>query len=240
MNLFRKDREWLKRNFLKIWKKITKRKVWWGNLRSTKPFSRVFGYDRGNQSIARYYIDNFIFSCKADIKGNILEIGDDTYTKKFGTKIKKSDVLHVTSGNSKATIVADLTIDQSIPSGTYDCIIMTQTLPFIYNIKAALKNTYRILKPGGTLLVTLSGISQVSRYDMDRWGEYWRFTSLSAKKLFEEFFPPENIKVEAFGNLLAAVALLEGLASCELRKKELDINDPDYEVIITVRAIKPL
>ncbi len=74
---------------------------------------------------------------------------------------------------------------------------------------------------------------------MERWGEYWRFTSLSAIRLFNEFFPLENIQVKSYGNLLSAVALLEGLASRELKKKELDFHDSNYEVTITVRAIKP-
>jgi hypothetical protein len=88
-------------------------------------------------------------------------------------------------------------------------------------------------------LATLSGISQISRYDMDRWGEYWRFTSLSAKKLFAEFFPSQNLTIETKGNVLAAAALLYGLASCELEPAELNHYDPDYEIIITVHAVKP-
>jgi hypothetical protein len=74
---------------------------------------------------------------------------------------------------------------------------------------------------------------------MERWGDFWRFTSLSARRLFEEVFSPPNVTVEAHGNVLAALAFLHGMASEELRKGELDYYDPDYEVIITVRAVKP-
>lgn len=228
----------LKRKFKSLITKLTIKPVFWGNLRSVSPFSTIFGYDRGTQSVARYYIDNFISDCASDISGNVLEIGDDTYTKLFGHDILQSDVLHVVSGNPKATIVTDLSTDTGIPDNCYDCIIMPQTLQFIYDFRSALKRTYEILKPGGVLLVTLSGISQISKYDMERWGEYWRFSTLSATRLFEEFFPSENIDVEAQGNLLSAVALLEGLASRELKKYELDFQDSNYEVTITVRAIK--
>jgi len=89
------------------------------------------------------------------------------------------------------------------------------------------------------LLATFAGISQISRWDMDRWGHYWNFTTLSAQRLFERSFPPEKIKVEAYGNVLAAMALLYGLASQELFQEELDQHDPDYEVLIMVRAVKP-
>jgi hypothetical protein len=74
---------------------------------------------------------------------------------------------------------------------------------------------------------------------MDRWGHHWSFTSRSARRLFEEFFPPENVQVEARGNVLAAISFLHGVASEELRRNELDFNDPDYEILIALRAVKP-
>jgi hypothetical protein len=96
-----------------------------------------------------------------------------------------------------------------------------------------------MLKPTGILLATFPGISQISRYDMDRWGDYWRFTSLSSRRLFAEVFPAAQVTVEAHGNILAALTFLHGLAVEELRQEELDFHDPDYEVVITVRAVKP-
>jgi len=73
---------------------------------------------------------------------------------------------------------------------------------------------------------------------MDRWGDYWRFTSLSARRLFEEFFLPANVSVLAYGNVLTALAFLHGLAAEELKKEELNHRDPDYEVLVAVRAVK--
>ena len=105
-------------------------------------------------------------------------------------------------------------------------------------MRAAIVALHRILKPGGVLLATFPCISQISRYDMDRWGEYWRFTTRSAQRLFEEAFLPTNVSVESYGNVLAANALLHGLAAEELRHQELDHQDPDYQLLITVRAVK--
>jgi hypothetical protein len=95
-----------------------------------------------------------------------------------------------------------------------------------------------MLRPGGVVLATMPGISQIVRYDMDRWGDYWRFTTLSARRIFECAFPGGDIGVEAHGNVLVAAAFLYGLSSRELRPEELERNDPDYEVLITVRAVK--
>ena len=159
--------------------------------------------------------------------------------RKFGgDRVIKSDVLHVEGGNPRATIVADLTCANDLPSNTLDCIICTQALSFIYDVRTAIQALHRILKPHGVLLATSHGISQISRNDMDRWGEYWRFTTLSARRLFEEVFPSDHVTVEAYGNVLAAVSFLHGLAAEELTKEELDHIDPDYEVLITVRAVK--
>jgi hypothetical protein len=213
--------------------------VRFGGLRRLKPISRVFGMDRG-LCIDRYYIERFLSLHRSDIRGHVLEIGDDVYTRRYGgDRVIKSEVLHVTEDNPKATVVADLTATDAIPSNTYDCMILTQTLQFIYEVRVAIRTIYRILKPGGVLLATFSGLSQISRYDMDRWGEYWRVTSRSAQRLFEESFPATAITVETHGNVLTTIAFLHGLATQELRQEELDFRDPDYEMIITVRAEKP-
>lgn len=233
-----KVRRWLRaqQRHLILWPPVGR--VRFGSLRRLTPISRVFGFDRG-LCIDRYYIEQFLSAHAQDIQGHVLEIGDDTYTQRFGhNRVTKSDVLHVTEGNPKATLVADLTCAEHIPADTFDCIIFTQTLQFIYNVQAAVQTLHRILKPGGVLLATFPGISQISRYDMERWGDFWRFTTLSARRLFEEAFPPENVNVKAYGNVLTAIAFLHGLAAEELKREELDYHDPDYEVLITVRAVK--
>lgn len=209
------------------------------NWRRLTPISHQFGYDRG-LPIARYYIERFLLTYASNIKGQVLEIHDNDYTRKFGgDRVTKSDVLHVEEGNPLATIVADLTSANHIPSGTFNCIIFTQTLHFIYNVRAAIQTLYRILKPGGVLLATFSGISPISRTDMDRWGDYWRFTTLSVQLLFEEVFPADNIKVQAHGNVLTAISYLHGLAAEELTKQELSYHDPNYQLLITLKAVKP-
>lgn len=214
-------------------------RVQFGNLRKLRPISRAFGSDRG-LPIDRYYIKRFLFSHVSDIKGHVLEMGDNSYTKMFGGHyVDKSDVLNIAEGNQKTTIVADLTCADHIPSNTFDCIIFTQTLQMIYDMKAALRHLQRILKPGGVLLVTSHGISRIGRREgIDPWGEYWRITTQSAKKLFQSFFKTSNIKIKAYGNVLTAVAFLEGVAAEELTQEELDYCDPDYEVLVTIRAVK--
>lgn len=212
--------------------------VRFGQLRRLRPISSDYGNSRGLE-IDRYYIEEFLTEHANDIHGRVLEIKHNTYTKKFGRdRVTHSDILHKVEGNPDATIIADLTNADHIPSNTFDTIIFTQTMQFIYDIKAATATLYRILKPGGILLATASGMAQISRADYEAWGEYWRFTSLSARCLFEEVFPSSSVTVQAYGNVLSATCFLQGLACEDLTQKELDTVDPDYELVIAVRAVK--
>ena len=209
-----------------------------GSLERVNPISKDFGFDRG-LPVDRYYIENFLACHANNIQGHVLEIKEPLYTYKFGRdRITKSDILHVEVGNPQATIVADLTNGDHLPSDTFDCIILTQTLQFIYDVPAAIKTLHRILKPGGVLLVTVSGISQISSEDMERWGQYWSFTTLSTQRLFNFVFDQDKVEVTAYGNVLSAIAFLHGLAIEELDKSKLDYHDPNYQVLITARAVK--
>jgi SAM-dependent methyltransferase len=214
--------------------------VRFGSLRRLDPLSRRWGYDRGGTPVDRVYIERFLARHAADVRGHVLEVQDAAYTRQFGgDRVERSDVLHAVPGNPAATIVADLVAAPQIPADTFDCIILTQVLPFIEDVAGAVATVYRILRPGGVVLATVPGISQVARRDMDRWGDYWRFTTLSARRLFERTFPADAVQVESHGNVLVSLAFLYGLASNELRAAELDHDDPDYQLVITVRATKP-
>jgi SAM-dependent methyltransferase len=213
------------------------RNVRFGSMRRTEPLSRQWGYDRG-QPIDRYYIEQFLEANSASIRGRVLEIADSTYTRRFGRGVTRVDVLHVVEGNPVATIVGDLTSADHIPSDAFDCVVITQTLQFIYEVRSALATVHRIIRPGGVALATAPGISQISRPDMDRWGDHWRFTTASIRRLFAEVFPDDLVSVEAHGNVLAATAFLYGLSARELSRAELDARDPDYQLVLCVRAVK--
>ena len=167
-------------------------------------------------------------------------MGDDYYTRKFGGyRVTSREVLAFDRSNPAATIVDDLTRAESLPSNMFDCIICTQTLQMIFETEVALRHLYRILAPGGVLLATSHGISRIARREnIDPWGEYWHFTSQAFHRLFDKTFPNAKIDIDVYGNVLAAIALLHGLAAEELSATELNHSDLDFEVIIAARALK--
>ena len=211
-----------------------------GGLRRLTPISTVFGQDRDLLTIERYYIEQFLERHAGDIKGRVLEMGDPGYIRKFGgDKVTREDVLNYVEGNPNATIVADLTDAPHIPDDTFDCIIITQTLQMIFEVDKAIATLHRILKPGGVVLCTSHGMTRVARREgVDDWGEYWHFTSQSKKRLFRAVFPTENVEVSAVGNVFTCICNLHGLGAGEVDQSELDTHDPNFEMLLLVRAVK--
>ena len=218
--------------FRRIVSSLFRRPVNFNDELRTEPISRKFGIDR-------YYINSFLKQNQSLITGSVLEIAESTYSKQFGHDISSYEVLHYDDSNKKATIVGDLTKPETLPRERIDCFICTQTLNFIFDVPKAIEGSYKVLKQGGTLLCTVSGISQISRYDMDRWGDYWRFTDLSIRKLMESVFGEGNVEIVTFGNALAATAFLQGLAIDDLPDTSLlDKKDLDYQITIGIKATK--
>jgi SAM-dependent methyltransferase len=215
--------------------------LWFGHLRRLSPLSRQWGEDRGGP-LDRHYIEQFLTAHRADVRGRVLEIGDDDETRTYGgDRVTRSDVMNLEPGHPKTTIVGDLAAADHVPSDAFDCVLLMQTLQLIYDVRSAVRHVYRILKPGGVVLATAPGISQINRHDSDTWGECWcwNFTALSLRRLFAECFPPDAVEVRPYGNVLAAAGFLYGLGRGDVRPAELDHHDPDYELLISVRARKP-
>jgi len=208
-----------------------------GDLRRVTPIDSGWGFARG-RPIDRGYIEAFLASSRADIRGQVLEVGGSAYTRRFGSEVDHSEVLHVDDTDPQTTIVADLTDAPQVPDDAFDCVILTQVLQYVYDVPAALRTVQRILAPGGVLLATVPGITRVSPFENESWGDWWRFTSRSAARLGEEVFGPDNVTVKSFGNVLAATAFLYGLAQDDLEPQEVETYDPLYEVIVALRAVK--
>jgi glycosyltransferase involved in cell wall biosynthesis len=205
-----------------------------GDLDRVRPISLDFGFDRGTP-VDRYYIERFLAENAADIRGRALEIGDAAYCQRFGSGVTQQDVMHVAANHPHATIVGDLSRPGVLPENAFDCMVLTQTLHLIYDLRAAVDAIYLALKPGGVLLLTVPGISQVDRGE---WGGNWcwSLTVASAARLFGDRFGAAQVSVVAHGNVYAATCFINGLALEEVDRAKLDYHDASYPVIVTVRA----
>jgi SAM-dependent methyltransferase len=201
------------------------------------PIDPNWGFERGTP-IDRVYVERFVGSHARDIRGRVLEIAAPDYTTRFGSGVESVDILMATEGNPEATIVGDLTDAPHIPDDAFDCVIVTQTLQFVYDIRAALATLHRILTPGGVLLASVPGLTKISPPEDELYGEWWHFTARSVRRLAEEAFGEGSVSVQAFGNVLTATGFLYGLSSSDLRPEELAAHDRLYEVIVGLRAVK--
>jgi glycosyltransferase involved in cell wall biosynthesis len=209
-----------------------------GDLDNVAPISDDFGFERGTP-IDRFYIEQFLHRNAADIAGRVLEVGDDAYCRRFGgPRITRQDVLHVSADNKAATLVGDLSRPGTLPAAAFDCLVLTQTLHLIFDMRAAVAEMQRGLKPGGVVLLTVPGISRIDRGE---WGAewFWSLTPAAATRLFASVFGADNVHVESHGNVFAATAFLQGLAVEEVDTAKLAVNDACFPVIVTVRARKP-
>lgn len=205
-----------------------------GHLNVVEPVSRSFGFDRGTP-IDRYYVGHFLANHAHLISGHTLEVGDDSYTARYGgTAAKPRDVIHV-DPKYPATYHGDLSQPGILPSKTFNCIVITQTLHLIFDMPAAVAQLHAALRPGGVLLVTSPGISQLSN---DEWREswYWSLTMMSLTRLLDDAFGPQRAVVTCYGNVFAATAFLQGFAAEELQQCKLDVVDPLYPVTVAARV----
>jgi glycosyltransferase involved in cell wall biosynthesis len=213
-------------------------RIRFGDLHRVTPISKYYGFDRG-QPIDRYYIERFLARHRTEIRGRVLEVGGDDYTRRFGgTRVERSDILHVHAGNPGATIVGDLTDPAVLPRAGFDCIVLTQTLQLVYDVRMAIENLHNALSPGGAVLVTAPGISQIDRGE---WGKtwFWSFTTPALHRLFAEVFGGDNVLIEQYGNVFAATAFLQGVAVEEVDTQDLNPIDQAYPVILGLRARRP-
>ena len=213
--------------------------VRFGDLRRLSPISTNFGFDRGTP-IDRYYVERFLRQYASDIHGRVLEAADNTYTTRFGgDAVTVSDILHLDASNPRATIVGDLARHDVLPEASFDCIILTDVLHYVFDMRAGVASLYRALKPGGVLLLAMPGVSAL---DYGDWGSavVWSLSAAAARRLFEERFNADGMVVEAHGNVFAAMAFLQGLAMEEVAHEELDAHDPRYPIVVAVRAVKSL
>ncbi len=201
-----------------------------------KPASRRFGLERGT-AIDRFYIERFLARNKEKIKGTVMEIAEDRYMRMFRENIKESVILHV-NGWGEGVIKGDLATGEGIVENSVDCMICTQTLPFIYDIHHVVKNIYKLLKPKGTLLLTASAISQISLYDYNNWGDYWRFTGQSMKALLMETFSENQVDICTYGNMKTAIIFLYGMCLEEIAREDLEYQDEQFPMIVAAVARK--
>lgn len=186
--------------------------------------------------MSRFYIDRFMNAHRDDITGTVLEIKNPRYANSLGSALKRVDILDIDTNNRHANIFTDLATADCLPSNTYDCFMINETLQFVYDLQSAVRHAHRSLRPGGILLVTVPCTAQHDSELKDV--EFWRFTRTSCERLFGDVFGQEMIEVETYGNFASCVTGLTGMAVEENDPAMYDNVSPIYVQGVCVRAQK--
>jgi SAM-dependent methyltransferase len=148
--------------------------------------------------------------------------------------VESLDILHIDASSPHATLIADLTRPNHLPRNRFDCIVCTHVLHVIFAVQHAVAELFRILKPGGTLLVAVPHISMYG----PEYGEIWRMTPIGLQALLSPAFGPNNVLVRSYGNSLTAAGEIRGVVSNEFLRSELDSHDLRFPVEVCARAVK--
>jgi len=197
------------------------------------PLNNTFGFHRG-EPIDRYYIAKAISKYSNKIRGLTLEVGERRYTNEFSNiDISNSFILNYSGPEGHNCVTGDLTNLDTFEDQKFDTFICTQTLNFIYDFRSAINTSYEILNKDGFFIGTVGSVSHISKYDNDRWGDYWRFTELGIKTILSES-DFDVIDITGYGNMLSAKAMFDGCVVEDFDDISLlDYEDPIYPLIIS-------
>jgi hypothetical protein len=206
-----------------------------GNLRRTRPLSADFGFDRGTP-IDRYYVDQFFKRHEHRITGRVLEVQMAAYGLRFGRGVSVCHSIDV-NPDVGPTYRCDLARSGGVvPDDSYDCFLMPSTIQHLREVEPALKHALRIVRPGGSVLATAAGfVPLIPDHHLD----FWRLTPAGWTEATSRIWPGCEVEVVAYGNCLAAIAALHGIAVEELDHQELDVFDARYPVLTGIACVKP-
>lgn len=230
-------KERLKPPAQKVIRNTPGKRVRWGSLRRTRPFSDCYGWDRG-LPVDRWYIENFLEANRQLVRGDAMEIRDAAYVRRFGgDRVTRAHVVDIDADNPQADLIADLCEAESLPPEAYDCILLTQTFHLLADEQAALSNLWRSLKPGGNLIVTAPCLGRVDHEIPEV--DFWRYTPRGFERRLRGCLPDAEISVEGHGNVLSGVAFFMGIAAEELHTEDLAVEDRFFPITSCAIVTKP-
>jgi SAM-dependent methyltransferase len=196
--------------------------------------------------VVRYYWNRFLDERRMDVRGRALEIGVTGTIRHFGEdRLTSAEAIDVSASDPSVTIVADLTKADHVLADQFDCFVNQFTMHILYDFRAALYHSIRLLKPGGVLLINFpcrsgypaNGIPLGSGRSAH---VCWWFTPYLVETVCAELgIDEDHRELKTYGNYFALAAYMAGIPSEELTRDELETVDPDFPLLICARIQKP-
>lgn len=180
---------------------------------------------QAKDTIFEYYTRVFMAENVEVIAGSILSI------KPKNVRFEaSSDAKTITFDKEKfATFQKSL---KALKSNSFDTILMPEVLNNVLEHQEVIKECYRILKPGGTILATALTISTPIL------NNFWGFTASGFRYMFGQVFGAKQVSDRSYGNALVGRFFLEKKKAADLTVSELNYSDLYFPVVVAVRATK--
>ena len=167
-------------------------------------------------SVRRAYVDSFFMSNVSIIPpgGKILDIGGKKKNKRGFFNIEEYD-FKVEYANIDESTDPDYICDVStlpMASNRYDAVILSEVVEHLREPREALAEAYRVLKPGGRLLICTPFLFRVHAdpYDFARYTDYWFDSTLKSIGF-------KNLQIKSQGSFFSVLADMLKLFSISRR-----------------------
>lgn len=205
--------------------------VRFGDLRRLRPWCSNFGATRGTP-IDRYYLSHFVSTIRGNVRGDVLEVGGVSANRQV---YQFGDVRSYTAMDAAkaegVNVVGDLLAPHVFEENSFDVILNFNVLEHVRAPWQAVMNMHRWLRPGGMIGTMVPSLQRVHLVPND----YWRMLPAAVDSLHSAF---DARKLSVYGNALAGIAALMGLAAEELETFELEAVEPDYPVATCIVGTK--
>lgn len=150
-------------------------------------------------------------------KGYILDLGcgNKPYEELYNAVTEKQIGCDAIQSDRNRVDVICLATDLAFENDTFDSILSNQVLEHVYDHHSMMKEAFRVLKPGGNIILTVPFAWELHEEPYD----FFRFTKHALKDLFEEAgFEIEYIKANG-GKWAAIYQLRTNMLYHSFRKK---------------------
>jgi SAM-dependent methyltransferase len=153
-------------------------------------------------SMRRFYLDSSLEKHKDLFHGRVLDIGGKKTNRRGSFTPPSKNIKEWTFLNNDPETRPDiLTNAPPIPceDNFYDVVLLSETLEYIYDAPLLLQEIHRILKPNGTLIMSVPFLHLLHN---DHKSDYYRFTESYIKRCLHNF---SLIEYERQGGLIAVL-----------------------------------